>query len=311
MQMPEWTRNILLLASAPMNKAFPLLLSLLLSVVSSAPVFAQSADPRMERLERDMQMLQKQIYGKAGSQTAGGATVNSDTGGRSEVRFTQIEERFRHMEGRMEELEFENRKLNETLERFQKDVDMRFTDSAKASPVVEPEAEKEEKPSTENKAHKEPTEDVPTETKTLKTPDKKDKGAGSGQKFESSRDHYNYAFRLLNQTQYNEAGDSFEEFINAYPKDPLIGNAYYWAGETHYVRREYIKAADLFRQGYEGMPEGPKAGDNLLKLAMSLSAMEHSSEACVVLKQVIAKFGTNSVGLKKKADAERNRLGCK
>ena len=75
-----------------------------------------------------------------------------------------------------------------------------------------------------------------------------------------------------------------------HPKDPLVGNAYYWQGETYYIRRDYVNAADSFRQGFEALPTGPKAPDNLLKLAMSLNALNRDKEACVVLGQVISKY---------------------
>ena len=31
--------------------------------------------------------------------------------------------------------------------------------------------------------------------------------------------------------------------------------------------RDFVNAADNFRQGFEALPEGPKAADNLLKMA--------------------------------------------
>lgn len=224
---------------------------------------------------------------------------------RLEVRFTALEERIRALQGKVEEVEFENRRLREKLDLFQQDAELRFGEleggnsatTATAAPATPAPSEDKKKDLTPAK---------PTETQTLRLP----AGTSSGE-FESSRDHYNHAFRLLNQTQYDEAGKSFEAFIANYATDPLIGNAYYWAGETYYVRQNYVQAADYFRRGYEALPGGPKAGDNLLKLAMSLNNLERKTEACVVLKQVSAKFGANSTTLRSKSEAERNRLGCK
>lgn len=220
---------------------------------------------------------------------------------RMQVRFSALEERLRGMEGKIEQVEYENRRLREQIDLFQRDADIRFSELEQAgSPAV---AEAASAPA----AAPSPAPAASSEEKqVLRAPGKSNNGA-----FEDSRDHYNHAFSLLNKTQYEEAGKSFEEFIKAYPKDPLLGNAFYWAGETHYVRQNYVQAADYFRQGYEALPDGPKAGDNLLKLAMSLSALNRGTESCVVLKQVVAKFGPNSTTLKKKAEMERNRIGCK
>jgi tol-pal system protein YbgF len=127
----------------------------------------------------------------------------------------------------------------------------------------------------------------------------------------SARDLYNQGFKQLNQTDYKGAEASFLQFTKTYSGDPLVGNAWYWLGEAYYVQRDYVKSANSFRQGYTKLPDGPKAGDNLLKLAMSLSALQKTPEACVVLKQVDKKFSANSEALKNKAREELSRLSCK
>lgn len=285
------------------------LLTCLLLALFALPAHAQNSDARIDRLERDLQLLQKSIYrdGNVPAPSSAGSASLTPEIARMEVRFQQVEERISMLEGRLEQLEYENRTLRETLERFQKDVELRFSDlDSGTAPTLAPYSpldKREEEPETE------PAEETPSQPEqVLKLPDENAVAAG---RFDTPREHYNHAFRLLTQTQYDEAGAAFDSFIKAHPKDPLIGNAYYWAGETHYVRQNFIQAADYFRQGFEALPEGPKAGDNLLKLAMALSAIDRGTEACVVLKQVLAKFGGNSITLKKKATEERNRIGCK
>ena len=53
----------------------------------------------------------------------------------------------------------------------------------------------------------------------------------------------------------------------------LAGNAQYWLGETHYVRRDYKAAATAFLNGYTTFENSPKAPDSLLKLGMTLVVM--------------------------------------
>lgn len=220
----------------------------------------------------------------------------SAEGARTEVRFSQMEETLRKVQGRLEELDYENRRLREALDRFQQDTNLRITD-LEARPVGEAAAVA-------------ATEEAPAAEEPAPAPVKAASSAKQ-QQFATPREQYDHAFRLLNQTQYDEAGKAFEGFIASYPGDPLIGNAYYWAGETYYVRQNFTQAADYFRQGYEALPAGPKAGDNLLKLGMALNNLQKSTEACVVLKQVIAKFGATSGSIKNKAEQERARAGCK
>jgi tol-pal system protein YbgF len=212
-----------------------------------------------------------------------------------DVRIAQLEEQMRRMEGTIEQLSYQNKQLKAQLDKAVADTQYRLqaleakqpaTPSVAAAPAqAAPPAG-----ATENPA------EAPVATE-------------PAQHFDSSRDHYNFAFHLMNQAKYAEAGDSFADFTRQYPHDPLIGNAFYWLGETYYVRKDYLRAADNFRQGYEAMPSGPKGADNLLKLAMSLEALKKDKEACIVLKQVTLKYdGTGSI--KPRAEQEINRIGC-
>ena len=49
------------------------------------------------------------------------------------VRLSQLEEQMRHMSGKIEELEFQNRQLRDQLKRFQEDTEFRFQDGGKGS----------------------------------------------------------------------------------------------------------------------------------------------------------------------------------
>lgn len=287
---------------------------------------AQNFNTRIDRLERDVQLMQKSMY-RDGAIPDGGAVTTAPTAGgsadaaRLQVQIQQLEERIRQMQGRMEEVEHQNRVLKDTLGRFQQDVEMRFNDASTAAMSGEETltdlptddtstATATPAAATTTTANTAATTATLSEEQVLKLPTRTTANNGTPQ-FASAREQYNHAFRLLTQTEYDQAGNAFEGFIQQHPNDPLVGNAYYWAGETQYVRQNFVKAADYFRQGYESLPEGPKAGDNLLKLAMSLSAVEQNDKACVVLNQVLSKFGSNSVTLSQKAKAERNRIGCK
>ena len=128
-------------------------------------------------------------------------------------------------------------------------------------------------------------------------------------KFSSAKEHYNYAFTLMNKAQYAEAGQVFDSFLDRYPNHDLTGNVYYWLGETFYVQEKYTSAADSFRQGFEVMPSGIKAPDNLLKLSMSLGRLEQTDQACVVLNQLTKKYNSPETVLQK-AQQQINKLNC-
>ncbi|WP_300296355.1 tol-pal system protein YbgF [Ferrovibrio sp.] len=127
----------------------------------------------------------------------------------------------------------------------------------------------------------------------------------------SPQERYNYAYKLLVQSDYVDAEAAFREFLAAHPKDPLAGNAQYWLGETYYVRQQYEPAAQAFLQGYQGYGKSAKAPDSLLKLGMSLAAMKKNPEACAALGQLAKDFPNAPQHVKDAATRERGKIGCR
>lgn len=249
------------------------------------------------------------------------AQYDNDNGGgevsnaaRMDVRIAQLEEQIRRMEGAIEQISYQNKQLKAQLDKANADMQYRLQaleshqGSAPAAPAPAPAANNASSPDAGGDTMQ-PVQPEGGEASS-ETPPSAPVASAPVQQFASSRDHYNHAFRLMQQAQYAEAGSSFVSFTHRYPHDPLIGNAFYWLGETYYVRKDYTQAADNFRQGYEAMPQGPKAADNLLKLAMSLDALKKDREACVVLKQVVTKYGSGATTIKQRAEQEINRIGC-
>jgi tol-pal system protein YbgF len=126
----------------------------------------------------------------------------------------------------------------------------------------------------------------------------------------SARDQYEYAYGLLRQRDYANAETAFRQFVDRHKTEELSGNALYWLGETHYVRRQFEPAAMAFLEGYKNFPKGSKAPDNLLKLGMSLAAMNRQKEACTTLVKFNNEFGDAPQNLKAIADNERRKLAC-
>lgn len=127
----------------------------------------------------------------------------------------------------------------------------------------------------------------------------------------SVKDQYTYAFGFLRQNKFEEAEAALKAFVAAHPKDELAGNARYWLGETYYVRREYVKAAEMFLEGYQNSPTGNKAPDTLLKLGMSLSNLDKKREACATLAKLSKDFPDAPNSILTLAGREREKNGCK
>jgi TolA-binding protein len=255
---------------------------LLVSSALSGAAFAQTdsqAIQRMERLENDLQVIQRQLA-RGGTITTGSSGEPIANTSQLEVRLGNIEDEIRHLRGKTEEAEFQVRKLSENMEKMQRDMELRLNELDAATKEAA-------------KSPKEPaSKPAASSTKEADAGAEDEESEQSGD-FATPREHYNHAFRLLNQTKYSEAAESFAEFTKKHPKDPLVGNA------------------DMFRQGFEAIPDGPKASDNLLKLAMSLSALKRDKEACVVLQQISTRFKKKSNAIAERALQEQKRIDCK
>ncbi len=126
----------------------------------------------------------------------------------------------------------------------------------------------------------------------------------------SAMDQYAYAQQLMSQTRYPEAESAFQQFIQRHPEGQLTDNARYWLGETFYVRRNYAEAATTFLDAYQKAPAGSKAPDNLLKLGLSLSALQKKQEACVALDKLLRDHPNADSRLRQRADQERSQIAC-
>jgi tol-pal system protein YbgF len=296
------------------------LLSLLLL---STPAHAQEDNAalaeRLERLERDLNFVQKQVYrGGSGDVASGGTPIQA---GSAQVRFTQIEEEMRQIRGLIEQHQFQQRQAVIEMKKLSDDVDFRLRaleqQQAQLGKVEGDEA------TPPQAAVTDPAQPAPAPAVAEKTPEtdstkpaeykpeSKEKPAATGKDFPDSNAHYSHAFKLLNEKKFSEAATSFDAFVKKYPSDPLTANAFYWLGESQYARNDFTRSAESFRKGFEVSPEGNKAADNLYKLAMSLSQVRRKNEACIVLGRVIEKFSESAARTSSKAEEARATMQCK
>lgn len=257
---------------------------------------------RLDRLERDVNFVQKQVYRSGGGSADSNGTPLPANAGQLQVRFSQIDEEMRQIRGLIEQTQFQNKQTADNLKKLQDDVDYRLhaieqkqaeaaaaaaavpAPAAVAEPVAEPEAA---------------------------TPAKAAAAAAAQTNFADANAHYSYAYKLISDKKYAEASSSFDSFVKKYPSDPLVPSAFYWLGESQYARGDFTRSAENFRKGFEANPDGQKAPDNLYKLAMSLSEIKRKTEACVVLNQVVTKYAQTAQRTAAKAQAAITSMQCK
>ena len=110
---------------------------------------------------------------------------------------------------------------------------------------------------------------------------------------------------------WHAAEVAFIKFIEDFSEHSLTSNAYYWLGETFYVRKNYIQAAQNFAAGYKKFPKGSKASAQLLKLGISLYALNKNKEACSTFAKLNKEFTKLSLSISSRANTYKEKLDCK
>lgn len=291
-----------------------------LTLTAAIPAFAQEDTGalmnRLNRLERDISYMQKQVYS---SSTGGneGVAIAPSSGGALQVQISRMDQEIRTLRGTLEQIQFSQRQVATDMKKLSEDMDYRMraiedkqaalAAAAVAAPVpmqvAAPAAAEDDEPARFD-PHKKPE-------PAAAAPAAAAKPALTGNDFPDANAAYSAAFKLLNEKKYSEAATSFDNFVKKYPSDPLTSNAYYWLGESYYARADYTRAAESFRKGFETGPSGQKAPDNLFKLAKSLTQVKRTNEACIVLAQIIKKYPDAAPRTVKLAEDERTTLQCK
>jgi tol-pal system protein YbgF len=106
----------------------PFAIALAVVLAGAVPAWGQdySTQERLDRLERDLNMLQRQVYRGVPAQAARG-----DSGGavNAEVRMDRIESQMRDLTGRIEEIGNQVEQTRQRIEQLNSDVDLRFKDA--------------------------------------------------------------------------------------------------------------------------------------------------------------------------------------
>lgn len=126
----------------------------------------------------------------------------------------------------------------------------------------------------------------------------------------SERGDLDRAIGDVNKGRFDQAEDRLRRFLNTYPSSPMTGEAWYWLGESQFVRGNLVDASRSYLNGYQAQAKGTHAPDNLYKLGVTLGRVGQINEACLTLREVRRQFPTAARGIPSKADAEADQLSC-
>ena len=88
---------------------------------------------------------------------------------------------------------------------------------------------------------------------------------------------YNDAFAVLKSGDYDAAIAAFQKVIDANPQGSWTPSAFFWKGETYYVKQEYDAARDAYAALVERFPQSRRIPD--AKLKMGYIAQEQGDKA--------------------------------
>lgn len=265
-------------------------------------------EERLIKLERSLESMQK---GFANTPTSKEGTIDAQSiakmNASNYAQFQDMKDQIKEVRGEIEQMQFDIARLNERFVRFSNDIEFRFSEMDKAK----------NQQTSEQKILSEIDKNLDNETI-------KQTGDGAAKKKDDAKttvedkivkkrnmeQDYQDAYSFLKEKDYKRAREAFAKFIDTYPDSELAGSAYYWSGETFYLRADYEKAAIEYLKGYQADIRGSRAADNLLKLAKSLGKMEKRKEACTTYAKLAKEFPNASNSIKKDLKEDMKTYRC-
>jgi len=305
---------------------------LLVGSILAAPALAQdsveSLSERVDRLQRELANMQFQLFSGERSTSSGGVALPSPGGGGGDVaaaqmsvRMAELENSLQQVTGQLEQTGFRINQLSQQVQQIQESLGQRLGEMDKAIADLRKEVRSRPAPSPaggSGSLGQMPAEaggDVvaaadPVGEVEAAEPEEPPIDPRAVLPEGTAQQQYNHAFRLLRQGDYTEAERSLKAFLQLHPETDLSANAMYWLGETHYVRNDYVTAAQIFSETYQKYPRGAKAPDSLLKLGMALNNLGEQGTACTTFQELTRRFPNAPSNIKLLADRERQKAGC-
>jgi len=126
----------------------------------------------------------------------------------------------------------------------------------------------------------------------------------------SDGDQYQSAYEQVLSGDYASAESGFANFIATHPESKKIADANFWLGEAQYSQGKFNESAKTFLNAYKTYGKSEKAPEMLLKLAMSLAALDSKDTACATLREVAKAYPKASRSIITKVASEQKRLSC-
>ena len=312
-------------------KKFFLLITLTLfsySVVAEdEEIYLQAISDQIQVITKDLKTLEKAVYQKSDVVLSNASNqiksdgLNEDVMTKHLLKLNGIEDQFRELTNKFEEVNFKLDKLSTRVSKIQSDTQLRFSD-----------LENEETNSKSEKQVKLPgstkpqdfgaspgyqTSNLPKEQSINSVEAAKTVISEEPEKRESllpekpADEQYEFAVSFMKIGDYETAEFALKEFIDKNKDHDLAGNAQYWYGETFRIRQLYSDAATAYLDGYQNYPKSKKAPDNLLKLGITMVQLGEKDQGCKMISGLKKEYPKASKSVLQKAQYEQKKFNCK
>jgi TolA-binding protein len=266
-------------------------------IPGSAVAQRQAASPeqRIERLERQVDQMQRQVFPRgrpadtAGFSTEPAATQSSVA--TLDQRLDAVERQMADMLRQSEENSHRLQTIEADLARVRTDqeqrivaLEQRLAEGAVAQPAL-PATQPAPKPATTKPAKGTPKAEATEPASAVGGP------AVATPEGDPGEEAYTEGFRLWEAGNYDQAITALRAFTSAYPKHRRVSYANNLIGRALLDKGEARAAAQALLANYRGNPAGERAPDSLYYLGQALMKLGQPAQACKAYQELDAVYG--------------------
>lgn len=230
-------------------------------------------------------------------------------------RVNQLENNLTKMNGRFEEIFFRIDQLEEKINRINSDVDLRLSNKDNNTGGL-PIGERDRSDEVDTIAYPKNTSNVDStggDTEilgTIKNQSKENEAIEIAKNFQSADSLYDYGKDSLRNLNYFNAEQAFKGFIKKFPNDLKMPDAYYWLGESLFVREMYPDAILAYGEVLKKYKKHNRASGSLLKIGLSFSYLDKKKESCDALQKIVKQYPDTEQDILKKTKYLINENKC-
>tara|TARA_B100000029_G_C17609046_1_gene968668 strand:+ start:13878 stop:14810 length:933 start_codon:yes stop_codon:yes gene_type:complete len=270
------------------------------------------------RLEEEISDLQKNLYSSDNQSSVKGdkKSDKKQVSSKYQIRINQLENNLAKMNGRFEEIFFRIDQLEEKINRINSDVDLRLSNKDEVSTGGLPIGERDRTGEKDTIAYPKNTSNVDSsggDTEilgTIKTKSKDDEAIEIAKNFQSADSLFDHGKNSLKNLDYFNAEQAFKGFVKKFPDNENIPDAYYWLGESLFVREMYPDAILAYGEVIKKHKKHQRASGSLLKIGLSFSYLDKKKESCDALQKIVKQYPDSEQDILKKTKFLINENKC-